>query len=58
MPELETFSCSFVVAQVTHFLSAEKQMAARDPPLDGQSIERQISYLQLGVKNACSRLKE
>jgi len=48
--ELETFSCSFVVAQQTHFLSAEKQMAARDPTLDGQSIERQISFLELVLR--------
>jgi hypothetical protein len=50
MQELETFSCSFVVAQLTHFLSEEKQMAARDTALDGQSTERQIAYLELGLR--------
>ena len=50
MQELETFSCCFVVAQVTHFLSVEKRIAARDPALDGQSIERQIAYLMLGLR--------
>jgi hypothetical protein len=50
MQEQETFSCSFVVAQLTHLLSAEKQLAARDPAVDGQSIERQIAYLELGLR--------
>jgi hypothetical protein len=48
--QLETISCSFVVAQETHFLSAQKQIAARDPALNGQSIERQIAYLELGLR--------
>lgn len=33
-----------------HFLPAQKQMAARDTPFDGQSIEIQIAYLELYLK--------
>jgi hypothetical protein len=50
MKELETFPCSFVSVGVTHFLSAEKQMAATDPALDGQSIKGKVAYLEFGLR--------